>query len=91
MVLRTVVEKSSNISLKLSLFNSGCCENTLIKLASRFSQKESTRKEDLSHFFRFVGCCGRGLIIIQRTGKWSDVSASITAGFRSSSVLLVMM
>ena len=48
MVLRTIVEKTSNISLKLSLFNSGCCENTLIKLASRFLQKESTRKKKLS-------------------------------------------
>ena len=48
MVLRTVVEKSSNISLKLSLLKSGCCEKTLINLTSRFSQKESTRKEDLS-------------------------------------------
>ena len=59
MVLRTVVEKISNISLKLSLFNSGCCENTLIKLASRFSQKESTRKKiclDITFFSirRFV-------------------------------------
>ena len=77
MVLRTVVGKSSNISLKLSLFNSGCCENTLIKLASRFSQKESTRKEDLSLcniFFDSQVCCGRGLVIIQRTVNEFEVT-----------------